>query len=280
MSDETTDLTLAPRQTLTTVDQEMDTIGGIYRIAKAFSSAKLFGFDTPEQAFGLMMICKAEGRNPVDAARRYHIIKGRPSIKAEALLSDYRRAGGRIKIEKFTDAEVSVTFVNPDDTDASDAVTITWNDADVKRAGLATEGSNHLKYPRRMKFHRCISEGIGIRMPELRQGMPVEAELIDDDFDRKPLRQIAPIDDDLTLNDQPTAPEAPAIVVTPLEAKLVQGFARVQSKADHSIYMATRTELETALKEQEGMDNQPLDLEAVARLNTARQEAHKRMVAK
>lgn len=145
----------------------------LLKLAEGFVVSKLFGFNTVDQAMMMMLVCEAEGRHPVEAGRRYHIINGKPSIKAEALLADYRKAGGRVRWIKREDSCVEAVFVNPDQDESP---VIRWDDARVKRAFL--EG-NHLKFPCQMKTARVISEGVGLMMPELKQGISTQEEIMD-----------------------------------------------------------------------------------------------------
>ena len=62
----------------------------------------------------LAMLCDAEGLHPMMAIRRYHIIEGRPTLRADAMQADFQRSGGRIRWEQ-SDAEVCrAVFVHPD----------------------------------------------------------------------------------------------------------------------------------------------------------------------
>jgi hypothetical protein len=63
-------------------------------MADAIAKSKLFGMQTPEQVLALMAIAQAEGLHPAMAARDYHIIQGRPALKADAMLARFQSAGG------------------------------------------------------------------------------------------------------------------------------------------------------------------------------------------
>ena len=71
-------------------------IGEIERMAVAVSKSGLFGIKNQEQAIALMLIAQAEGMHPAIAARDYHVIQGRPALKADALLARFQQAGGKV----------------------------------------------------------------------------------------------------------------------------------------------------------------------------------------
>ena len=138
------------------------------------AKSSLFGVSTPEQAITLMLLCQAEGLHPMDALRRYHIIKGRPSMRSDAMLAEYRRRGGRVKWVERTERVVEAIFTNPDG-DVSPP--IRWDDARLKQAGL--NSGNHLAYPMQMKTARVISEGVRLMMPEIVAGIYTPEEIQD-----------------------------------------------------------------------------------------------------
>ena len=62
----------------------------IERMGSAIAKSGLFGIKTPEQAIALMLIAQAEGMHPAIAARDYHVISNRPTLKADAMLARCR----------------------------------------------------------------------------------------------------------------------------------------------------------------------------------------------
>ena len=57
------------------------------------AKSNLFGFKNPEEAMSLMILCQAEGMHPGIAMRDYHVIQGRPALKADAMLARFQQAG-------------------------------------------------------------------------------------------------------------------------------------------------------------------------------------------
>lgn len=78
-------------------------------MAAAIASSKMFGVKTPDEALTLMLLCQAENLHPVMAFRRYHIIDGRPSMRADALQGEFEKTGA-ILWHSRTEQECAATF--------------------------------------------------------------------------------------------------------------------------------------------------------------------------
>lgn len=149
-------------------------LGDIERMALAVSKSNLFGVKTPEQALALMLVAQAEGMHPAIAATHYHVINGRPTLKADAMLSRFQAAGGTVNWKTYTDAEVTGTFSHPQ----GGRVDITWTVAQAQAAGL-TKNPTWRQYPRQMLRSRCISEGIRTVYPGVTVGVYTPEEVSD-----------------------------------------------------------------------------------------------------
>lgn len=145
----------------------------IERMASAVAKSGLFGAKTPDQAMALMLIAQAEGMHPAIAARDYHVINGRPTLRADAMLARFQQAGGKVEWGEYTDTRVVGTFTHP----AGGTVRIEWTTKMAQDAGL-TRNPTWKSYPRQMLRARCISEGIRTIFPGVAIGTytPEEAE--------------------------------------------------------------------------------------------------------
>lgn len=152
----------------------------LQHMAQAVAASKLFGITTPDQALALMLVAQAEGLHPATAARDYHIIQGKPALKADAMLARYLNSGGTVEWHEHTDAKVCATFSHP----AGGTLKIDWDDARVKAAGLDSQPM-HKKYPRQMKRARVISEGIRATNPAVATGIYTPEEVQDMEPARK-----------------------------------------------------------------------------------------------
>jgi len=134
---------------------EIVALQDIERAGNYIAKSGLFGVKTPEQAIALMLVAQAEGRNPFEAARDYHIIQGRPALKADSILARFQQAGGSVRWIELTDNKAVAEFSHPQ----GGKVTIDWDLERAKRAGLLGK-DNWRNYPRQMLRARCISEGV------------------------------------------------------------------------------------------------------------------------
>jgi hypothetical protein len=146
----------------------------IERMAAICVKSRLFGMETPEQAAALMLLCQAEQIHPMMAVRDYHIIKGRPALKADAMLARYHSWGGRVKWLELSDARCEAVFTHA----ASGDVTICWDTARAARAGL-TGKDNWRTYPRQMLRARVVSEGVRMSYPAVVCGIYSPEEVTD-----------------------------------------------------------------------------------------------------
>jgi len=127
----------------------------IENMAIAVSKSKLFGISTPEQAMSLMILCQAEGLHPGIAMRDYHLIQGRPALKADAMLARFQQAGGKVEWKEYTDEKVTGVFSHPQ----GGTLELSWTLAKAKSIGIANK-DNWKNYPRAMLRARVVSEGI------------------------------------------------------------------------------------------------------------------------
>lgn len=130
-------------------------ISDIQQMAVAVAKSGLFGIKSAEQAVALMLIAQAEGLHPAIAARDYHIIQGRPALKADAMLARFQQAGGKVEWKVYTDDEVTGVFSHA----AGGSLSVSWTIAQALKIGLASK-DNWKNFPRAMLRSRCISEGI------------------------------------------------------------------------------------------------------------------------
>ena len=149
-------------------------VNDIQTMALAVVKSGLFGMKTVEQATALMLIAQAEGYHPALAARDYHIIQGRPTLKAETMMARFQQQGGKVEWKTLTDKEVTATFSHP----SGGSATITWTFEQAKQAGL-TNKDNWKNYPRAMLRARVVSEGIRTVFPGVVLGVYTPEEVQD-----------------------------------------------------------------------------------------------------
>jgi hypothetical protein len=172
-------------------------------MASAVAKSNLFGVKTPDQALALMLLAQAEGLHPMVAARDYHIIEGRPSMKADAMLARFQLAGGKVRWASLTDTKVVGEFTH----ESGGSATIEWDMDRAKAAGLGGK-ANWLKYPRQMLRARVISEGIRTVYPACVVGVYTPEEVQDFEQPRQAVYEAVPA----TIEPSPITPVLEAAV--------------------------------------------------------------------
>jgi hypothetical protein len=144
------------------------------RMAQAIAKSGLFGLKDMTQVLALMAVAQAEGRHPASVAKDYHIIQGRPALKADAILARFQEAGGRVEWKTYTDDEVTGVFTHAQ----GGSLSVTWTLKNAKAIGLAGK-DNWAKYPRAMLRARVISEGVRSVYPAVLVGEYTPEEVQD-----------------------------------------------------------------------------------------------------
>lgn len=145
------------------------------QMAEAIAKSGLFGMKDTNSVLALMAVAQAEGMHPATAARDFHIIQGRPALKADAMLARFQNAGGKVDWKDYTDEKVTGVFSHPNGGELS----VTWTIEQATKIGLVKPGSGWQKFPRAMLRSRCISEGIRSVFPGSVQGFYSVEEVSD-----------------------------------------------------------------------------------------------------
>ncbi len=158
----------------------------IERMARYVARSGLFGVRDEAQAVALLLLARAEGLHPMQAVREYHIIDGRPALRADAMLARFQAAGGRVRWIERTDRAAEAEFEHP----AGGRVRVRWTLEDAARAGLA-QRKTWKQYPRQMLTARVISEGVRTVYPAVAVGVYTPEEVAD--FDAEPAPEPVPV---------------------------------------------------------------------------------------
>lgn len=160
-------------------------IADMEKMAKFIVESKLFGISNVAQAVSLMLVAQSEGLHPAIAARDYHIIQGRPTMKADAMLARFQSSGGKVEWQAYSDDKVSALFSHPQ---SPKPILVEW---DMKRAKQAELGGKDMwkKYPRQMLKARVVSDGIRLCAPGCCVGVYTPEEAAD----FEPIKNVTPI---------------------------------------------------------------------------------------
>jgi hypothetical protein len=148
-------------------------LADMQQMAKIGVESNFFGIKKPTEAMALMLIAQAEGKHPATVFSQYHVIQGRPALKADAMLARFQQAGGSVQWTERTDKACAATFAHPQGGKCD----IRWTLDDAKRAGLLSGKSNWNQYPRQMLSARVVSEGVRAVFPGVLGGFYTPEEV-------------------------------------------------------------------------------------------------------
>jgi len=144
------------------------------QMAEVAASSKMFGFKNTGEALAIMLLCQGENMHPAVAMRDYHVIQGRPALKADAMLARFQSAGGTVQWKEYTDEKVTGLFSHPQ----GGSLELSWTLRQAKEIGIANK-DNWKNYPRAMLRARVISEGIRSVFPGCVVGVYTPEEVQD-----------------------------------------------------------------------------------------------------
>lgn len=168
----------------------------VQHMGRQIALSKMFGCDTEAQGQVMALECAVRRMPPLMLAERYHLIFGKLSMKAEAMLADFRgRFGGDYKILERTDDRAAIRLTLKDETQD---FAFTWEQAQLEPfiyegkdkevvAALARGQKPGLKVkyatPRsrmQMLWSRVVSDAVHVMAPEVGAGRTPE-EILDYD---------------------------------------------------------------------------------------------------
>ena len=157
----------------------------IAELGKMFHQSQIMGVATPGDGAVLALTCMCEGITPLEFAKTYHIIKGRPSMKADAMSARFRQSGGKVRWINLGDdgKEAKAEFAFDGQTleiayTIDDAKKVMGKDEKGKDR-IDQQDSNWSKDRGAMLRARLITKSVRIIAPELIAGVYTPEELAD-----------------------------------------------------------------------------------------------------
>ena len=169
MSHELSTTTSASHGDVTFFDNIRDPLAFVTEIGSVFHQSGACGCKSPAEGKFLALACMCERISPFELQRRYHLMDGKLSPRAEVMLADFRRAGGSHRwIKDGSDGQsASLELTEPNGT----KTVVSYSIEDAKQAKIFREGSGWTKNPANMLRARCSSNGVRMLMPELVHGL-------------------------------------------------------------------------------------------------------------
>jgi len=174
----------------------------------------IVGARNSSEGFTIACICHQQGITYAQFAETYHLVFGRISKRADAMLADLVRMGGTYKVKARTadKASIEISFGGNKQT-----FTLTWADTQEETFPYKKDGralKEQYSTPRgrtQMMWARVLSDGIRAICPQANAGYYTPEEV--EDFAAPEIPAVA-----TTVIDVPATEVAPAPAAVPAEA--------------------------------------------------------------
>lgn len=162
-----------------------DPMAAVAQLGEQFFKSQIMRVSTPGDGAVLALTCICEGITPLEFVRTYHIIEGRPAMRADAMAAKFLAAGGLIDWHEIGEAgkPASATF-----TFGRQSIPMAFSLEDARRMlGKTKDGldvidkpnSNWQKDPGAMLRARLVSKAVRILAPHIVVGVYTPEELQD-----------------------------------------------------------------------------------------------------
>jgi hypothetical protein len=155
-------------------------MGEIATAGALLAQSGMFGAMNQAAGFVIAATCHQQGISLMEFTRTYHIVEGKPSMRADAMLAEFRKAGGKHRILSNTTERAAVEL----EIDGQ-KVEFAYDINDAKRTGDCFKGDgktlkhNWSKRPEDMLWARVISRGVRRLRPEIVAGLYTPEEVED-----------------------------------------------------------------------------------------------------
>lgn len=171
---------------------EQDALKAVEVMGQAMARSGMFGITKVEQGVVLALTSLMERKSVTELARKFHIIEGKLTMRADAMQAEFQERGGRI-LWKQTDEKVCEAVFSHAEY-CPDGVTVKLTLDELKTSGVAIgKGgklkANYQKHPRQMLRARAISEGVRMVDPSVIVGVYTPEE-VSDFREQRPIRNV------------------------------------------------------------------------------------------
>jgi hypothetical protein len=195
-----------------------------YKLAEMCVAGGMFGDIKVETMMTLMTIADARGIHPIEAGMRYHVIKGKASMSAQAMLAEFQAVGGTV--EWVTHTSKICVGIYTHQKYAPKGFECTTKIEDYQHIGT----DPWKRYPERMLMNRNTANGVKAVAPGLALGMYETGEAEEIAMVSTPERapQRAPIQDAETEQAPPRKTEKP-VLPDDIESQIVECILNAKS---------------------------------------------------
>ncbi len=230
---------------------KLDDLPSIQALGQSIALSGMFGCDKPEQGVIIALQCVAENKPPLEMAKNYHIIKGKLTKRADSMLADFRKAGGKWQWIDLKNPSVQKALVTFEDYDKLE---VEYTVDDAKSAGVynTSKDSPWQKTPAAMLRARCVSETLRAIAPEIVTGVYTPEEAMQFDEPVRSTAKAAPVADKPKVESKPKPQAKP-------EPKIVEAVTLDSLIAPHEKEVNAYFDKKGAISAEMGQTWQDLD---------------------
>lgn len=177
-------------------------------LSKTMAKSGMCGVDNEAEAMVIVSACHARGIDWLEFVETYHIIQGKPSMRADAQLAAFYSIGGKISIKSRTSelASIVLSLVGHDDVPSS----LSHEEAMEEGFYYGKDGTPHAnwKTPRKrmqMLWARVVTDGIRVIAPSIVSGKysPEEIEQFGDENVDAAVEHAHPVEEFIEVEPEP-----------------------------------------------------------------------------
>ncbi len=213
-------------------NQIKDVTAFVREMGESIAKSGLFGCENVEQGKVLALTCYAKGVDPMSLSDTFHIIGGKLSKRADAMLRDLVRAGGRYKVLCRTSNKAEIEIEHGGQTQR---FPFTIDEAMAEPFSKTKKGDVQPNYatPRKrmqMLWARVVSDGVRTICPEAACGTYTPEEVSD-------FTNGQTVDEPLAALSKAEVEEVVEVVAEP--TKINQEVAKSEPKPEDNGYCTT-----------------------------------------
>ena len=172
---------------LTIYKQISDPVSAIATIGKSIAQSQIFGCQNEAQGQVIALECMVRGLPPLSLAEQYHLFQGKLSMKSDAMLDGFEKAGGEYEIKEYSSEVCEIIFKRGKH---KLAIRITWEDAQKEPWPYGKESKLKPTWAtpigrQDMLWARVVSRGVRRLAPGVVCGRYTPEEI--QDFDSQPV---------------------------------------------------------------------------------------------
>ena len=203
---------------------EITTVPQLQQMGQILAASKMFGTQNAAECVVIAGMCQQEGISYMEFMRKYHMISGRVSMRADAMLGEFQRLGGKYKVVRRDTEGAIIDLEYKGCSYTSRCIWEEVKDEDFCNAFDKNTGKRVVKdnytYPRKrmqMLWARAVSDGVRVICPQVVQGVYTPEEINDSALPpaAAPAVPVRIPASEVRISPPPTPDAAPAAATTP-----------------------------------------------------------------